>query len=162
MRYLLLVSVPDKTGSETDAAPASQEPAAAVSAGPAPAPQVMKTAAGPEPPAGPQPVADQEQCWVPWSCQLADLGVQMSDGAMLHPARTAATVRVRDSEVLISDGPFAETKEQVIGYQVIDCADLDTAIAAASCHPAAPVAAIEIRRIADEPAPATPATALPA
>jgi hypothetical protein len=54
-------------------------------------------------------------------------------------------VRVRDDAVLLSDGPFAETKEQIGGFCLIDCADLDEAIEVASKHPAAGYGTIEIR-----------------
>jgi hypothetical protein len=54
-------------------------------------------------------------------------------------------VRVRDDAVLLSDGPFAETKEQIGGFCLIDCADLDEAIEVASKHPAAAYGTIEIR-----------------
>jgi hypothetical protein len=56
-------------------------------------------------------------------------------------------VQVRDLEVLISDGPFAETKEQIAGYDVIECADLDEAIEIASRHPTAWLGKIEVRPI---------------
>jgi len=66
-------------------------------------------------------------------------------GAYLEPVREARTVRLRDSELLLSDGPFAETKEQIGGYDVIECADLDEAIAVASRHPVARIGTIEVR-----------------
>ena len=55
----------------------------------------------------------------------------------MQPIRTATTVRNNGTEVLVADGPFAETKEQILGYDVIECADLDEAIYAASRHPVA-------------------------
>ncbi|MFD8817378.1 YciI family protein [Streptomyces sp. NPDC059627] len=58
-------------------------------------------------------------------------------GARLRPAADATTVRVQGAEVLLSDGPFAETKEYIAGFDVIEVADLDEAIALASRHPAA-------------------------
>ncbi|MFD4505882.1 YciI family protein [Streptomyces sp. NPDC058457] len=58
-------------------------------------------------------------------------------GARLRPAADATTVRVQGAEVLLSDGPFAETKEYVAGFDVVEVADLDEAIALASRHPAA-------------------------
>jgi len=48
-------------------------------------------------------------------------------GSILQPSRSATTVRTRDDEILVTDGPFAETKEQVAGYDVIECADLQEA-----------------------------------
>ncbi|MEU9343099.1 YciI family protein [Streptomyces sp. NPDC048278] len=58
-------------------------------------------------------------------------------GARLRPGTDATTVRVQGDEVLLSDGPFAETKEYIAGFDVIEVADLDEAIALASRHPAA-------------------------
>ena len=60
-------------------------------------------------------------------------------GNQLRPVSDATTVSVRGGEVLIADGPFAETKEQIAGYDIIDCADLDEAIEVASKHPVAHV-----------------------
>src|SRR2546430_16778851 len=61
----------------------------------------------------------------------------LQTGERLRPTTDATTVRVRDAEVLTSDGPFAETKEQVGGYYLVDCKDLDEASAVASKIPAA-------------------------
>ncbi|MEU6270973.1 YciI family protein [Streptomyces populi] len=58
-------------------------------------------------------------------------------GARLRPATDATTVRVQGDEVLLTDGPFAETKEYIAGIDIIEVADLDEAIALASRHPAA-------------------------
>ncbi|MEO7069126.1 MAG: YciI family protein, partial [Nostocoides sp.] len=71
-------------------------------------------------------------------------------GVLLHGDRlryvsTATTVRVRSSELLVSDGPFAETKEQVAGYDLLECRDLDEAIAVAAAHPTTGVGSIEVR-----------------
>jgi hypothetical protein len=57
----------------------------------------------------------------------------------------------RHGETLVSDGPYAETKEQVGGYDVIDCADLDTAIKVAAAHPLASTATVEVRSLEDFP-----------
>ena len=54
-------------------------------------------------------------------------------------------MRVRGGEVLRSDGPFAETKEHIAGFEIVECADLDEAIAIASAHPAAGRHPLEIR-----------------
>jgi hypothetical protein len=58
---------------------------------------------------------------------------------------TARTVRVRDDQVIVTDGPFAETKEQLAGFDVLDCADLDEAIQAAARHPMARGGLLEVR-----------------
>ena len=65
----------------------------------------------------------------------------------LHPSPTATTVRVRDDEVLLTDGPFIEGREQIGGFALIDCADLDEAIAIAAGHPAAAIGQVEIRPV---------------
>jgi hypothetical protein len=67
--------------------------------------------------------------------------------ARLRPTSDATTVQVRDGKVLISDGPFAETKEQIGGYCLIDCKDLDEAIEVASQIPGARTGTIEVRPI---------------
>ena len=69
------------------------------------------------------------------------------DGVRLHPTAEATTVRVRDGEVLTSDGPFAETKEQMGGFYLVDAQDLDEAIAIAAQIPGAWKGAIEVRPI---------------
>jgi hypothetical protein len=79
-----------------------------------------------------------------WVEEMTRRGVLL-DGGRLSPARDATTVRLRDAEVLIADGPFAETKEQVAGYDVIECANLDEAIEVASRHPTARMGTIEVR-----------------
>ncbi|QIY94084.2 YciI family protein [Streptomyces sp. S1D4-11] len=58
-------------------------------------------------------------------------------GARLRPSTDATTVRVQGDEVLLSDGPFVESKEYVVSFDLIEVADLDEAIALASRHPAA-------------------------
>lgn len=60
----------------------------------------------------------------------------------------ATTVRVRDGEVLLTDGPAAELKEQIGGYTIIECADLDEAIKWAAMIPAANEASVEVRPVA--------------
>jgi len=65
----------------------------------------------------------------------------------LMPTSTATTVRVRDGKTLTTDGPFAETKEALGGFYVIDCANLDEAIAAASRIPGARSGSVEIRPV---------------
>ncbi len=70
-------------------------------------------------------------------------------GEGLQESATATTLRVRDGERLVSDGPFAETKEQVGGFYVLDCENLDEAIEWAAKIPAAKHGAIEIRPVFD-------------
>jgi hypothetical protein len=68
-------------------------------------------------------------------------------GNALQPTSTATTVRVRDGKRLTTDGPFAETKEQLGGYYLIDAPDLDAAIAVAAKIPGARSGSIEVRPI---------------
>jgi hypothetical protein len=71
----------------------------------------------------------------------------LKGGERLYPTTDATTVRVRDGEVLTSDGPFAETKEQMGGFYLVDCKDLDEAIEVAAKIPGASVGSIEVRPI---------------
>jgi hypothetical protein len=68
-------------------------------------------------------------------------------GERLRPTTDATTVRVRDGEVLTADGPFAETKEQMGGFYLVDCKDLDEAIEVAAKIPGARIGTIEVRPI---------------
>ena len=68
-------------------------------------------------------------------------------GDALHPVSTATTVRVRDGEPLLTDGPFAETREQLGGYYVVDVADIDEAIRWAAKIPGASTGCVEVRPI---------------
>jgi hypothetical protein len=68
-------------------------------------------------------------------------------GDGLQPTTTATTVRVREGKVLTTDGPFAETREQLAGYYLIDAKDLDTAIGIAARIPNAKNGSIEIRPV---------------
>jgi hypothetical protein len=65
----------------------------------------------------------------------------------LQPVRTAKTVRVRGGKVSITDGPFAETKECVAGFYLIDAKDMDEAVQAASKIPPARVGSVEVRPV---------------
>jgi hypothetical protein len=73
----------------------------------------------------------------------------MVGGEALHPVNTATTVRVRDGKTLTTDGPFAETKEVLGGYYVLDCKDLDEAIAWAAKIPASTQGSVEVRPLID-------------
>ena len=72
---------------------------------------------------------------------------QLLGASPLHPVETATTVRVRDGKVSTTDGPFAETKEQLGGYLLIDVRDLNDAVRIASKFPAAQYGSIEVRPI---------------
>jgi hypothetical protein len=69
------------------------------------------------------------------------------DGDGLQPSVTATTVRVRDGERLLTDGPYAETKEQLGGFYMLECKDLDEALAWAARIPEAGTGAIEVRPV---------------
>jgi hypothetical protein len=70
-------------------------------------------------------------------------------GEGLQPTATATTVRVRDGERLVTDGPFAETREQLGGFYLLECKDLDEAIEWASKIPGAETGSVEVRPIMD-------------
>ena len=72
-------------------------------------------------------------------------------GEALQPTSTATTVRVRDGRTITTDGPFAETKEALGGYYLVDCANLDEAIEAAGRIPGARHGSIEVRPIWEFP-----------
>lgn len=72
-------------------------------------------------------------------------------GNRLKPASAATTIRMRDGKVLMTDGPFAETKEQFGGYYLIEATDLDEAIQLAAKIPGARFGCVELRPVADDP-----------
>ena len=65
----------------------------------------------------------------------------------LRPTSLSTTVRVREEGLVVADGPFAETKEQIAGFYIIECEDLDEAIEIASRNPGARVGTIEVRPV---------------
>jgi hypothetical protein len=81
---------------------------------------------------------------------VRELGVSEGGEALL-PTSSATTVRVRDGKVLTTDGPFAETKEQLGGYYLLNCKDLDEAIKLAAQIPSAAYGSVEIRPIMEFP-----------
>jgi hypothetical protein len=82
--------------------------------------------------------------------QLHDKG-QYFDAAPLHPTATATSVKVRDGKRLVTDGPFAETREQVGGYFLINARDLEEAIAIAGRIPGARIGTVEVRQVKEVP-----------
>jgi hypothetical protein len=106
-------------------------------------------------------IYDQESAWATMS--EAERGTLMKDygtftqgirdsghyvgGNPLQPVSTATTVRVRDGKTLATDGPFAETREQLGGYYLIEAKDLDDAIRVAAGIPSARMGSIEVRPI---------------
>ena len=86
--------------------------------------------------------------WNQYTEDLRNAGV-MKAGDALHPTDSATTVRVRDGETLITDGPFAETKETLGGYYLIDVSDLDTALKYAAKVPNITYGSVEVRPVVD-------------
>ncbi len=98
--------------------------------------------------ATPEEGAEMTARYFQWQEEMTERGV-LQGGERLRPTTDATTVRVRSGETLTSDGPFAETKEQVGGFYLVDCKDLDEAIEIAAKIPSAAVGSIEVRPIWD-------------
>lgn len=81
-----------------------------------------------------------------WVADVDSRGLRHT-GNRLRPASDATTVKVRDGELVVSDGPFAETKDWIAGFDLIECDDLDQAIEIAAKHPMARFGSVEIRPI---------------
>ena len=77
---------------------------------------------------------------------LAEKGTKRA-GEALHPTTQATTVRVKDGEAITTDGPFAETKEQLGGFYLLECANLDEALAAAAKCPGSWFGSVEVRPV---------------
>ena len=86
--------------------------------------------------------------------QLHSAG-QYVTSSQLHPTSAATSVRAHSGKRLVTDGPFAETREQLLGYYIIDVNDLDVAIAIAARIPGGPTGGVEIRPLVERPAQAT-------
>ena len=80
--------------------------------------------------------------------ELKQAGVFLG-GEGLQATSTATTVRVRDGEPLLTDGPFAETREQLAGFYLVDCGDLDEAVGWAAKIPGAARGSVEVRPVID-------------
>lgn len=93
--------------------------------------------------------AEREECYVKSTRLAHDLKSrgQYVAANPLHPVSTATSVRVRNDKPLVTDGPFAETREQLGGYFIIDAKNLDEAISIAARIPAARVGTVEIRPV---------------
>ncbi len=90
--------------------------------------------------------------WIEFDRSLRDAGVHIA-GDPLHPVDAATTVRVRNDETELIDGPFAVTKEYLAGYYLLDCADLDEALKHAARVPLARYGSVEVRPLMDMGAP---------
>lgn len=86
--------------------------------------------------------------YVSFSQDVREAGI-MRDAAPLQDVDTATTVRVRDGKMDVIDGPFAETKEILGGFYILDCKDLDEALAYAAKIPTADYGSVEVRPVAD-------------
>ena len=104
------------------------------------------TDTAPDPPTG-DPKLDDVEDWV----ERHDASGTRVIGDALRPTAEARTVRMRNGEVLVTDGPFAETREWIAGFDILECADLDAAIEIAAQHPMARFGRLELRAFADDP-----------
>jgi hypothetical protein len=118
-------------------------------------------------------IHDDEQAWAKMSeterqrvyAEYGQFGQQVRSGgqylagAQLQPTSTATSVRVREGKRLVTDGPFAETREQLGGYYLIEAKDLDEAIGIAAKIPSARMGTIEVRPVVEMPARAAAASA---
>jgi len=86
------------------------------------------------------------QTWMALGDEMKAAGVLLSTNGF-SPVTTATTVRIRDGKTLIADGPFAETHEQLGGYYLVECQDLDEAIGWAAKIPSAQYGSIEVRAL---------------
>lgn len=89
----------------------------------------------------PESMAQDTDAWID---EMDARGVRLL-GQELAPVTDATTVRVRQDDVQLFDGPFAETRELIAGFDLIDAPDLDAAVAVASRHPVAAWGAVEVR-----------------
>jgi hypothetical protein len=98
--------------------------------------------------ATPQDVQQVMAAYEKFGRDASEAGVMLG-GEGLQASSTATTVRVRDGETITSDGPFAETREQLGGYYLLDCRDLDEALSWAARIPGAATGTIEVRPVMD-------------
>jgi hypothetical protein len=94
----------------------------------------------------PEELAAQMPRWGEYTQGLKDAGIFVA-GDALQGVDVATTVRVRDGETQITDGPFAETKEYLGGFYILDCPDLDTALAHAARMPSIEYGSAEVRPV---------------
>lgn len=93
----------------------------------------------------PDPAAEnRDEESFPWLDDVQARGVWVT-GDQLAPPRRGRTVRVRDGKALVTDGPFAETKEAIGGFDILECGSLDEAVEIAAGHPIAQMGMIEVR-----------------
>ncbi len=103
-------------------------------------------------PASPEAFAQMAEEYGAYTNAIAAQGI-LRHGEALQPTAAATSVRVRDGRTLITDGPFAETKEALGGFYLVECDDLDAALQAAAAIPGARLGTVEVRPIQPMPEP---------
>jgi len=93
----------------------------------------------------PQERAAMRDSVVAWVDEMEGRGILLPGGHELRPVSDARTVRIRRDQVLVSDGPFTETKEHIGGFDLVECASLGEALEVAAKHPVARFGAIDVR-----------------
>jgi len=96
-----------------------------------------------------QPLLDKAQAQAAQLCQEMDQRAQYILASPLQPSATAKTVRVRGGQTLITDGPYAETREVLGGFYLIEASDVHEALRIAAQHPGVHVGAVEVRPLVD-------------
>lgn len=96
---------------------------------------------------------ERQECYAKSTQLVRELrtGGNFIDASPLHPVSTATSVRLREGKRLVTDGPFAETREQLGGFYLVNARDLDEAIGIAERIPVASVGTIEIRPVLEIP-----------
>ena len=130
MKYMLLIYGPEAA------------PTAALTGAPTASPASAPTGSG--------SLVPDFAPWLAYTEWLIDKGIYLA-GDPLAPVATATTVRIRDGQRSVTDGPFAETKEVLGGYYLIECDDLDLAIEAAARCPGAGLGSLEVRPLGEMP-----------
>jgi hypothetical protein len=92
-----------------------------------------------------------EEMYTAYARFMEEAGGRIVGGEELESPQTATTVRMQDGDLVTTDGPFAETKEQLAGFFLVEAADLDEAIQIAGKIPSAPFGSIEVRPLAPGP-----------
>ena len=82
-----------------------------------------------------------------WVDETGSRGVRLFGSQLTEPAAARSVARLRNAQTVVTDGPFAETKEQIAGFDVLDCADLDEAISTAAAHPMSRAGLLEVRPV---------------
>jgi hypothetical protein len=108
--------------------------------------------ANPSPPSDPVAFGQVMEEWNRYTEMLKDRG-HYAGGEALQPVTTATTVRIKNGQTLTTDGPFAETKEALGGFYLVDANDLDEAMQLAAACPGAKYGTVEVRPIIDFSAP---------